>query len=280
MSSRIPAILLALAACAACTGENPSPPLQQAPLVYVGSATIGERVLLDATREFTARTGIPFANLRTIGSGEGLEALLKGEADLAGLSRSLTVAEKQLGLGYVVIGHDPVAVYVHPANPVASLTRDELRAIYTGEVRNWREVGGRDAPVVCITQTLSATPGKMMEFQQRILHGAAYREDRRECDRQSDQASALASEPNGIATLSLAFAVPGIRGVAIDEGTDEADEARPEGYVFIRPLILVTRPQSAPAVERFLDFILSKDGQAIVDRSFLPIRGGIPARSP
>lgn len=284
MRSRIPTVLLArllaLGACIACTGETSPSHTPRAPLVYVGSVTIGERVMVDATREFTARTGIPFADLRNVGSVEGLDGLLRGEADLAGLSRSLTLAEKQLGLGYVVIGHDPIGVFVHPANPVASLTHDELRAIYTGRVRNWKEVGGLDAPVVCITQTLSAKTGKMLEFQQRVLHGAAYREDRTECDRQSDQARALAAEPHGIAALSFAFATPEIRDLEIHDDTDDADDGRPEGYAFIRPLILVTKPQSSPAVEQFLDFILSKDGQAIVDRSFLPIRGGITARSP
>ena len=68
--------------------------------------------------------------------------VLRGQAPLAGISRSLTFEEKQRRFYYQIIGYDAVGVYVHPANSVTSLTKQQLKAIQTGEITNWKRVGG------------------------------------------------------------------------------------------------------------------------------------------
>ena len=117
-------------------------------IVYVGSSTIGEHVIEAAATAFAATTGIRFSSIQTQGSGKGLEMVLQGEAQLAGVARSLTPAEKWRRLYYEIIGYDALTVFVHPDNPVKGLSRLELRDIFAGRITNWKQVGGRNAPIV------------------------------------------------------------------------------------------------------------------------------------
>lgn len=178
------ASLLALALAA-----HSAPALAQ--VSYAGSSTIGEHIIPEAAKVFTAKTGIRFGTVEIQGSGKGLEMVLRGEAQLAGVARSLTLDEKSRRIHYQVIGYDAVSVFVHPTNPVATLTKQQLKGIYTGRITNWRDVGGPDAPIVCITQVWGAKRAQMVEFHESVMDGAPYRRDRKEVDLQSDQVAAL-----------------------------------------------------------------------------------------
>jgi phosphate transport system substrate-binding protein len=188
------------------------------------------------------------------------------------VSRSLTFVEKQQRIYYQTIGYDAVAVYVHGSNPVTHLSKAELKGIYTGRIRSWKEVGGTDAPLTVLTQIWGAQRAQMVEFRDQVMDGAAYREDRREVDRQADQVAALLSEPRGITAVSLAVARPGIRTVAIDGFPPDPRSIRSGAYLLSRPLLLVIPARPDPDARRFVEFMLSPEGQAIVARKFLPVR--------
>jgi phosphate transport system substrate-binding protein len=246
--------------------------LASAQITYVGSTTIGESLIPEAAKAFTAKTSIPFGSIEMPGSSKGLEMILRGEAQLAGISRSLTLEEKQRRFYYRIIGYDAVGIYVHPANPVTSLTKQQLKAIHTGQITNWNEVGGADAPIVCITQNWGASPAQMIEFQRNIMDGASYREDRQEFAQQSDQVTALLPEPYGIIAISPAFAQAGIKAVAIDGFAPEPQHVQSGAYLLSRPLLLVSQAHPPSAVKQFIDFLLAPEGQEIVARKFVPIR--------
>jgi phosphate transport system substrate-binding protein len=248
----------------------PEPALAQ--VSYVGSSTIGDHIIPAAAKAFTAKTKIAFGTIEIQGSGKGLELVLRGEAPLAGVGRSLTLAEKQRRIYYQIIGYDAVAVFIHPDNPLATLTQPQLKAIYTGRTTNWNEVGGPDARIVCITQIWGAKRAQMVEFQQQVMDGAPYRDDRREVDLQSDQVTALLAERHGITALSPAFARPGIKTVSIEGFPPEPRHIRSGAYLLSRSLLLVSPAHPKPDVKQFLDFMLSREGQAIVARKFVPVR--------
>jgi phosphate transport system substrate-binding protein len=243
-----------------------------AQIAYVGSTTIGEGLIPEAAKAFTVKTGIPFGSIDMPGSSKGLEMVLRGEAQLAGISRSLTFEEKQLRFYYRIIGYDAVGIYVHSANPVTSLTKQQLKAIHTGQITNWSEVGGADAPIVCITQNWDASPAQMIEFQKNIMDGASYREDHKEFAQQPDQVTALLQEPYGIIAISPAFARPGIKTVSIDGYSPEPQHIQSGAYLLSRPLLLVSQAHPLDAVKQFIDFLLSSEGQKIVARNFVPVR--------
>jgi phosphate transport system substrate-binding protein len=240
---------------------------------YVGSSTIGNKIMPEAARVFTARTGVAVAGVQIQGSGVGIDLVARGLAPLAGSSRALSVAEKKLGLRYQIIGYDGMVVFVHASNRVKTLTPAELKGIFTGKIRHWSAVGGADAPITVITVHVAERRGQSVEFQAHTLDGQPYREDRQEVDGgQGEQALALASTPHGIAVVSSAFAVAGIRAIALDGYEPTMENVRSGAYVLSRPLVLVAPSHPTADVRRFLDFMLSAEGQAIVARHFVSIR--------
>lgn len=243
-----------------------------AELSYVGSSTIGDSIIPPAAEAFARKTGVKLGSIDTQGSGKGLELVVRGAAPLAGVGRGLTFVEKQQRIYYQTIGYDAVAVYVHGSNPVTSLSKAALKDIYTGRIRNWKEVGGKDAPLVVITQIWGQKRAQMVEFRDQIMEGAAYREDRSEVDRQADQVAALLSEPRGITAVSLSVARPGIRAVAIEGFPPDARSVRSGAYLLSRPLLLVIPARPDPDARRFVEFMLSSEGQAIVALKFVPVR--------
>lgn len=247
-------------------------PMASAQLAYVGSATIGDHIIPAAAKAFTAKTGVQFGSVETQGSGKGLEMVLSGKAHLAGVSRPLTLAEKQRPLYYRIIGYDAISVSVHPDNPVSSLTKQQLKAIYTGQISNWKEVGGPDAAIVCITLVWGAGRALMIEFREHVMDGVPYRSDRKEFDLQSDAATALLSESYGITALSVAYTHPGIKAVAIEGFLPTLEHIRSGAYLLSRPLLLVSQAHPTSEVKQFIDFMVSPEGQASVAHAFVPIR--------
>ena len=245
-------------------------------LSYVGSSTIGEIIMPEAARAFREKTGIAVDVISMQGSGKGLEAVLSGAAPLAGVSRALSRAEKQQRIYYLIIGYDAVGVFVHPTNPVRELSRSQLKAIHTGEITSWKQVGGQGGPIVAITQIWGAKRAQMIEFQQHVMDNVDYRADRKEVDRQVDQVEALRVERRGITAVSLAFARPGITAIAIEGFTVESRHIRSGAYILSRPLVLVASVPPTPEAKAFMDFMLSPEGQAIVARRFVPLSAGPP----
>jgi phosphate transport system substrate-binding protein len=243
-----------------------------AELSYVGPATLGKTVIPPATRAFTAKTGIPFTKIETQGSGQGFEMMLAGQADVSGLSRGLTSAEKRLAIHYQIIGYDAMAVFVHPTNRVTVLTRRQLKAIYTGRATSWKEVGGADAPIVPVTGVTESGRALLVEFRQHVMDGLDYAPRRWEIDRLEERVAAVATTPNAIVVVSLAFARPGVKAVAIEGFTPEPATVRSGAYLLSRPLLLVVRTKATPAARRFMEFMLGAEGQQIVGRKFVPVR--------
>jgi phosphate transport system substrate-binding protein len=243
-----------------------------AQITYVGSSTIGETIMPEAAKVFTAKTGIPFGSIEIQGSGKGLAIVLRGEAQLAGVSRSLSSQEKQQRFCYRIIGYDAVGIFVHPTNPLTTLTTEQLKAVYTGRITNWKELGGVDAPIGLITVNSGSGRGLVSELQDSIMDGAPYREDRIEVELQREAVAALVPKLDGITAASPAFAQAGIKALAIDGFAPEPQHVQSGAYLLSRPLLLVSQAHPPGQIKQFIDFMLSPEGQEIVAHKFVPVR--------
>jgi phosphate transport system substrate-binding protein len=112
----------------------------------------------------------------------------------------------------------------------------------------------------------------MAVFQEQVMDGAPYREDRREVDQSPDVVAALRTEPYGITILSPALASVDIKEVAIDGFAPEPQHVQSGAYLLSRPLLLVSQAQPPAQIKQFIDFRLDPEGQRIVARKFVPIR--------
>jgi phosphate transport system substrate-binding protein len=246
-------------------------PANGAPLAYAGSGSISDTVLPPLSEGFVRRGGPPVEVKHYVGSSQGFKLLMAGRADLGGLARSLKSAEKAQHPYYVIIGYAALAVYVHQDNPVPALSRAQLKALFTGQVKNWKDVGGPDAPVELVTVELSTSSGTTDFFRDAVMEGAPFAPTHafthpREC------LAYVASHPNAVSWATLAFTADGVRTVPLEGVAPGPEAVRTADYPLSRPLVLATRGVPEGPLKDFLDYVMSPEGQALVARSFIPVR--------
>jgi len=247
---------------------------------YSGSSTIGMSILeAGAVKAFEQKTGLKFKSIEQPGSGKGIKALLEGKVTVAGVSRKLESEEKKQNLIGTVIGYDAIAVFVNKKNPVNNLTKEQIKGIFTGKIKNWKEVGGKDAPIRVNTEIAGEMRATRLAFQEMAMDKAPYGTGFKEIDFPRDQIVEVAKDENGICSVSfglLAAVSADLRDKAKAlnvGGIDPSDKNIQSGaYPISRPLLLVTNGLPKGNVKKFIDFMLSKEGQDIVNKNFVPVR--------
>jgi len=281
MKNRVPGVLLPLALCLALAPWIPSPAQAEKGLSYAGSATISMSILYQgALKAFEKRSGVSFGRVDTAsGTGRGLELLVEGKVDLAGAARNLSDEEKGKGLVAYPIGHDAVAFWVHRNNPVKSLTREQLRRIYRGQVRNWKEVGGRDRPIMVFIEPPNSRKATMALVQEVIMGNTPYPPIHSVVEYPREGMIAVSGEESGLAAGSIGLSSTisagmreRLRLLAVDGVVPTVPTLLQGDYLLKRPLLLVTKGPATGRAKEFIDFMLSPEGQEIVARSFVPAR--------
>ena len=199
------------------SGAARSRPGPRAPLAYAGSGSIGYTVLSPLSEGFVRRGGRPVEAKHYVGSSEGFKLMMEGRAELSGLARSLKSTEKAQHPYYVIIGYAALAVYVHPDNPLQALSRAQLKAFFTGEVKNWKEVGGPDAPVELVTVGLSTGSGTADFFREAVLEGAPFAPTHA-FEQPREVLSYVASHPHAVSVGDAGARCPGRPGAAAGWG--------------------------------------------------------------
>lgn len=214
------------------------------------------------------------------GSSTGFRALREGRAELAAASRPVrdsevaALAERgdlRSAAAEQVIAIDGLAVIVHPANPLRSLTIDQLAALFSGTLRNWRQVGGEDAPVRLYAR--DDRSGTFDTFNELVLvpRGDALAGTAQRFESNDRLAEAVLKDPHGIGFVGLA-SVGGARALAVSSGGAQAlpptpDSIATEDYPLARRLFLYRAPGDAsPWAQALLDFAQSREGQRIVEQ--------------
>ncbi|HEX7877813.1 MAG TPA: phosphate ABC transporter substrate-binding protein [Candidatus Eisenbacteria bacterium] len=216
------------------------------------------------------------------GSGTGIAALINGTTEIAQSSRTMKDTEKgqaEEKSGRKVEEHtvalDGVTVYVNNGNTVGTLSTGQLKGIYTGQITNWKEVGGSDMPIVVYGRESSS--GTYVFFKEHVLGGADFAPQTQTLPGTAAVADAIGKDPKGIGYGGYAYGV-GIKHVSVskeDGGTAvEPSEAtvRDGSYPLSRPLYWYTLSSPNPAAVEFLTWVMSAEGQKVVkDVGYFPI---------
>ncbi len=261
-------ILLALLVLGAC-----APPRRERMVTIKGSDTM---VLLGQRWAENYMAKHPGAVIQVTGggSGTGIAALINGTTDLCQSSRPIKADERdQLARvageppHETVVARDGLAVYLHEANPVRSLTIAQLKDIYTGVVTRWRPLGGPDSPIVLYGRENSS--GTYEYFKEHVLAKQDFAAAVQTLPGTAAVVNAIARDPNGIGYGGAAYA-KGVQECAIqrDAGSPavlpgEATVAD-GSYPIARALYFYTRRAPAGEIRAFVDYVLSAEGQAVV----------------
>ncbi len=197
------------------------------------------------------------------GSGSGIQAVQEGRCDIGLSSRELKDEETEAGLTGTVLALDGIAVIVNPENPVTDMDMETIAKLYTGEIENWKDVGGNDAPVVLIGREAGSGTRGGFESVTGTGEKCQYRQ---ELTSTGDVITAVAQNPDAIGYASLASVKDSVRALTVGGVAPTEDTVKDGSYVIQRPFILVTKSDAklSEAAQAFFDFATSADAAQLI----------------
>ncbi len=197
------------------------------------------------------------------GSGSGIQAVSEGRCDIGLSSRALKDDEKAGGLTETVLAYDGIAIIVNPENPVADLDTETIAKIYTGEITNWKDVGGNDAEIVLIGREAGSGTRDGFESITKTEDECAYRQ---ELTSTGDVITAVSQNPNAIGYASLASVKDSVKALSVGGVTPSEDTVKDGSYVIQRPFVLVTKEGTAlsATAQAFFDYVTSPEAADII----------------
>ena len=231
--------------------------------VSTDGSTSMEKVIGALSESFMAANGGVTVNYNPTGSGSGITAVQEGTCDIGLSSRALKDEEKAAGLKETVLAYDGIAIIVHPDNPVSDLTLEQIAKLYTGEITNWKDVGGNDAEVVLIGREAASGTRDGFESITGTKDKCQYRQ---ELTSTGDVITAVSQNPDAIGYASLASIKDTVKALNVGGVTPSEATVKDGSYLVQRPFVLVTVEGKAlsPAAQAFFDYALSADAASII----------------
>jgi phosphate transport system substrate-binding protein len=213
--------------------------------------------------EFQAKNPGVKVNVQGGGSSQGVEAAVSGAAEIGSLSRDLKDEEKaKANLVVTPIAVDGVAVVVNPANKISTLTTEDVKNIYIGNIKNWKELGGNDAPITVISREEGS--GTRDAFSEKALNKEDIVKDAIIQNSTGAVRTTVAGDKNAIGYISLASVNKDVKALDL-EGVKATEENVKNGsYKLQRPFIYITNGDPQGLAKAFIDFVLSEEGQKII----------------
>jgi len=237
-----------------------------------GSSTMAPMMTAAGRRFSTRHPGVQI-EVRTSSTGQGIDDVTKGNADIGMASRALT--DKESVLYSFAIARDGVCLIVHKNNPVQNLTNRQVFEIFTGKVNNWSKVGGNVAPIMPINAKEGF--GSVELFTNFFSFRYADIKAEIVVSANPDRVKAIIANPNGIVYTSVGSAqqemVAGapIKLIAINGVAATAKNIRNGNYPMSRPLLLMTKEIPSGLAKAFISFSLSSQNSDIVlQHDFVP----------
>ena len=197
------------------------------------------------------------------GSGSGIQAVSEGRCDIGLSSRALKDDEKASGLKETTLALDGIAIIVNPQNPVKDLTLEQIAKIYTGEITNWKDVGGEDAEIVLIGREAGSGTRDGFESITETKDACQYRQ---ELTSTGDVITTVSQNPNAIGYASLAAIKDSVKALTVNGVAPTEATVKDGTYLVQRPFVLVTKEGVAlsETAQKFFDFATSADAASII----------------
>lgn len=239
--------------------------------VSTDGSTSMESVIGALGESFTkSNPGVKFTYNPT-GSSSGITAVLEGRCDIGLSSRALKENEKA-GLTETTLALDGIVIVVNNNNTVSDLTLEQIAKIYTGEITNWNQVGGKDGQIVLIGREAGSGTRDGFESITETKDKCKYRQ---ELTSTGDVITTVSQNPNAIGYASLSAVSSKIKAITVGGVAATEETVRNGTYVVQRPFVLVTKTDAelSAAAQAFFDYITSSDASSIISK-----QGAVPVK--
>lgn len=271
-------LLLLLPGAAACGREEGRPEPAGNELsgtIQIAGSTSVQPISEELAKEFMAKHNKVKINIAGGGSGAGIKAAQDGTADIGASSRELKEEEKTVR--EFVIALDGIAVIVHKDNKIGDLKKEDVKKIFLGQVTDWSQVGGDPGPIRVFTREEGS--GTRGAFEELVLGKDAAGKELKVYEKANVQNStgairtAVAQDKNAIGYVSFGSLNAAVKAVKVDGVEVGTESIKNKSYKISRPFIYLTQKEPEGAVKAFIDWVLSPEGQAVVqENGFIPVK--------
>ena len=197
------------------------------------------------------------------GSGSGITAVSEGRCDIGLSSRALKDEEKANGLVETVLAYDGIAIIVNNDNPVTNISLEDLTKVYTGEITNWKDLGGNDGEIVLIGREAGSGTRDGFETITNTKDLCKYRQ---ELTSTGDVITTVSTNPDAIGYASLASVKDSVKALTVDGVSPTEATIKDSSYPIQRPFVLVTKDgvTLSKTAQSFYDFATSADVSEII----------------
>jgi phosphate transport system substrate-binding protein len=216
-------------------------------------------------------TGHPGVSITVQGGGSavGIQSALSGAAQI-GMADLVQLPAEAKELTATPVARDGIAVVVNPANTAAGLTMAQVRGIFNGTIRNWKEVGGRDAPITVVSR--EAGSGTRSSFEQ-IVGDVVLSKDALIQDSNGTIRETVANDPNAVGYLSHGLLNEKIKALKVDGRECTVGNITAGTYMLVRPIYLLVKGAASEQVAAFIGYILSPEGQQTIKANgLIPVK--------
>ena len=209
------------------------------------------------------------------GSSHGIKSVADGTVDIGDASRDIKDSEREAYPELVphAVAKDGVAPVVHPSNRINALTMEELQQIYTGEITNWKDLGGSDAEIVVVSREEGSGTRDCFESKVTKPIGEEITQHAIIQDSNGKVRATVAGNEHSIGFLSLGYVNHEVKALTLNGVEPTVETVLSGEYAISRTLWMITKCEPDYAEEAFLDFVISEEGQRIVEEvHFIPLR--------
>ena len=207
-------------------------------------------------------------SVRGGGSGNGIAALLDETCDIADSSRSIKVKEvilaQKKGISVVgnIVAMDGIAVVVHPSNSVNAIKMEQIKDIYTGKIKNWKELGGEDKKIIVVGRDSSS--GTFEAFESIVMKGAKVIPEALAQGSNKTVSTIVSTTEGAIGYVGLGYLGDAVKALEVNGIIANSDNVGNGKYPISRPLYMYTDGAPEGTMKQFIEFIWSEKGQKIV----------------
>ncbi|CEI71689.1 phosphate ABC transporter substrate-binding protein [Romboutsia hominis] len=229
-----------------------------------GSTSVGPAIEV-LSKDFQSKNEGVSIEVQQLGSSAGIKNAIDGTSQIGMASRDLKDEEKQAGLKEAEIALDAIAVVTNKSNEVKDLSIEQIKDIYTGKINNWKEVGGKDAPIVVVSrEDGSGTRGAFEEIVG--FEADELTQDAQISDGSGNIKSTVEGNENAIGYISSSYVDDKVKQLTVEGQELTVENVKDKKYPLARPFLLVSKEENITEKgNEFIEFILSEEGQKIVE---------------